>query len=669
MSTVKVQTQDDVSYDVFSKRIREHFSSFANGPIFTTSAVGLFEAFLNGLPAEYRQHYTCHACRDFVETFGGLVSISSSGKIKSVMWPTKVPNLFKGSVASMLKIIDSTTVKGVFLHGKQIWGTPVTGEWNHMSVVDAPAFHHSLKTSRQMMAEKVEDYGMLWRSLAEFKQDTVEQSIAVLQSGSVYRGDRFLGIAEWFLGLKKSLSSTKHTKARDNLVWLAVATAPSGYCHIRGTMIGTLLDDLVSGYTLEAVVARFSAKTDSSQYQRAQTAPTVGNIEQAEKVVERLGLKNSLQRRYMSLEEIPQFVWRPPMAKPVSAGSGGIFSGLSTKEKASIPDPFRDLPPAIMTWRKFSEKVLPTATKIEVMVGDPTRFAALVTAVHPDSPSIFQWSNPVSWYYHGGVDAEMRRRVEDAGGQYYGCEIRASLSWNTYTDLDLHCEGPCGHIFYGSKRDGFGGWLDVDANGGAPITIEPVENIRWVNAPVGHYTFYVHNFSERSSKPNRYNAELEIAGKLFHFEGELYRTNSKADLISFHYQKGVVPPIRGVAKDAVSAWGLDTNRFYPVAGIVKSPNLWGDHPVEHAGDHTFFLIEGCKDIEQGKGRGFFNEMLKPDLREIRKTLEAYTASTPIETGDGSPACGLGFSKDADWGVTLRVTSGSITSTYKIDRLD
>ncbi|MNP27357.1 hypothetical protein D3C76_1202590 [compost metagenome] len=110
-------------------------------------------------------------------------------------------------------------------------------------------------------------------------------------------------------------------------------------------------------------------------------------------------------------------------------------------------------------------------------------------------------------------------------------------------------------------------------------------------------------------------------------------------------------------------------QFVEVEGITKSPNMWGENNVTHVGEHVFFLIKDCKDLSEGLGRGFFNETLKSELVQYRRVLEAYTAQTPIEGVEEASACGVGYSKDSEWNVTLKVTSNGNTRLYKVDRWD
>ncbi len=119
------------------------------------------------------------------------------------------------------------------------------------------------------------------------------------------------------------------------------------------------------------------------------------------------------------------------------------------------------------------------------------------------------------------IDAEIKQRVEAAGGRYEGVDIRASLLWNNTNDLDLHVIAPSGeHIYYAHKRSACGGWLDVDMNVRGETT-KPVENVQWTrgSAPAGRYKVFVQNYRSRprnrpysANRPNsRFQGRFERA--------------------------------------------------------------------------------------------------------------------------------------------------------------
>ncbi|MGG0794784.1 hypothetical protein ABE137_12360 [Brevibacillus laterosporus] len=663
------------NYPQFSEAIKERFASFNDKPLFTTDAENLFEIFLKNLPENARQHYTCRCCKNFVERFGGLVSIFENGELSSVLWDEEeTPKFFLKAVKAMKKIVLASRVKGVFVSSERVLGTPTFGGWEHMSVtLPTEKVHRSmLKTAGQEMAEKKEVFRILVSGLIEYPLEAVNQAVTLLESETLYRSDRVLGVAKFVQELHNKRINAKNSRKRDNITWLAVATAPSGFCHIKSSMIGTLLDDIVSGYSIDVISRRFAEKMNPSNYMRAQSAPTQGNIQQAEKIVEKLGFSESLKRRYATYEEIPQFIWQDKKTvKEEVKKSGGVFGNITPKEKQTVHSNIMNLPTTVMTWDKFSRTVLPTAESIEVMVDNPNRLMALVTASDEDAPNILQWDNTFSWYYHGGIDGEIKRRVEDAGGQYENNEIRCSLIWESYTDLDLHAIAPSGEsIDYTHKRSRCGGWLDVDANAGSGTTMYPVENIRWANgqARQGRYQFFVHNFAERGNDITPFKVELEVAGKIYTFSDAL-RDKQKVVVFTFDYIKGQAPNITSTSYTSDDAWAIPVNNFVKVKGITNSPNLWGEEKSTHVGHHIFFLLEGAKDKSEGKGRGFFVETLKPELREIRKTLEAYTANTPIEGVEQATACGVGYSRDSEWNLVVKVTANNSTRIIKIDRWD
>jgi hypothetical protein len=121
------------------------------------------------------------------------------------------------------------------------------------------------------------------------------------------------------------------------------------------------------------------------------------------------------------------------------------------------------------------------------------------------------------------IDAEIQKRVLEAGGMHEGVDIRASLIWNNRNDLDLHVRTPGKeHIYFGAKRATCGGELDVDRNVRGETT-KPVENTRWAKgaARKGHYRVWVENycFHEGKHEPTPFRVELEINGTVQHFSG------------------------------------------------------------------------------------------------------------------------------------------------------
>ncbi|MHC4748948.1 MAG: hypothetical protein ACYTFW_03655 [Planctomycetota bacterium] len=408
-SQVGQHNQDE--YEAFLDGIQKQFAKtvfVCRKALFTTNATGLFDVFLGALPENIRQHYTCNACKKFVDMFGGIVAIDPVGETIPAMWPTAAPHIYRNSVNEVRAIVAKAKVTGVFLSRENPWGKPVTGEWQHMAVVpDGVTFNNPLQTPSQAMAEKREDYKSLLNGLRQFPLDAVKQALRVLETDTLYRSEKVIGVARWLCDVHEQRNLIKNKRIQTNLTWLAVAKAPAGFCHIKSSMIGTLLEDIVTGRSFGSVSRRFYDKMHPLQYQRPQVAPTVGNIAQAEKVIKKFDAAGALDRRFARIDEV-KLIWKPTdqFESPIETG-GGVFGHLKPKGAYEIRE--MNIPPITMTWSKFKETVLQSAEAIEFYIS-PSRdsYTALVTAVNYNAPPILQWDserqrNPVSWYlYHNG---------------------------------------------------------------------------------------------------------------------------------------------------------------------------------------------------------------------------------------------------------------------------
>lgn len=200
--------------------IRESFeNAVATGvPLFTTDAHNLYECFLRGLPAEARQHYNCNACRRFVDTYGGLVTINSMGAIQPVMWIFDVPKFFSPAVLNVyVEIMEEARVTGVFVTSEKRLGVAQTGVWSHMCV-DVPEnirYTSRLNTAHQAACDKNEAFKMLQYACNKYSTYTVMTAVNLLRSESLYRGEKTLGVAEWFLDVKKKANEL-HDRFRTN---------------------------------------------------------------------------------------------------------------------------------------------------------------------------------------------------------------------------------------------------------------------------------------------------------------------------------------------------------------------------------------------------------------------------------------------------------------------
>lgn len=412
-------TEHDRDYHRLREAVAARLAA-ARGPLFETDADlddagevdALYGALLGGLDPGWRQVYACSACRRFLRRYGGVVSIDEAGRAAPLLWAEEDAGpTFGAAVAALRERVRKAEVTGVVVSAEAVWGRPDAGGWRHLGgAVDAGlVYTGAVLTAGQRAAALRQDFESLGRAVASYDRKTTKAALRLLEGEQLFRGEAVLGMAKWFDGVLASLEQFgkkgKKARRRANVMWRAVAGAPAGFCHVRSSMIGTLLDDIAAGKRFADVERAFRAKMHPLQYQRPQRAPSAGNIKQAEAIVAKLETAGALERRYARLDDL-ELLWRgPEVGQPVMATIGkavaGVFDHLRPGRRGA---PALDgVPSKTLTWVKFRRTVLPGAGRIEIEVPERGGFYALVTAARPEAPPIIQWDapdrrNPVTWY-------------------------------------------------------------------------------------------------------------------------------------------------------------------------------------------------------------------------------------------------------------------------------
>lgn len=409
----------EIDYQAFRAGLRTTFDRATAGQtkVFQTDATGLWQAYLRLLPKSERQIHDCSCCRHFIERFGGLVCISDEGVPWSAMWNVHyVPPFYAAIVRELKTIVEQARPTRVFYTRSQVWGTPVSPEtdFEHLCVVPMErsfVYKERALSPGQASALVRENVKTVEWALTDYGPKVLDEALRVLATGTLERSEKFTGPIQWLRKLHDWPKGTRNQDIRNNILLRAVAMAPEGFCHIKSSVVGPLLDDIKAGLPFHEIERRHREKLHPLKYQRPQAAPAAGNVAAAEKLVDTLGIEPSLHRRYARFDELPYDVaiWIPkPYRDPQRRG--GVFGHIATKNERRGIDPTPPsvkVPPVVMTWDKFLRTVIAARIdgpdQIEILVPSSGGFVAMVTATNSDAPPILKWDwdeerNPFSTY-------------------------------------------------------------------------------------------------------------------------------------------------------------------------------------------------------------------------------------------------------------------------------
>lgn len=657
----------------YKEALQLHFKSLVEGQsvLFVTDVDKdkMWDTYLNGFPEAERQEHNCSACRHFIKHYGSIVAIKDNKLV--TMWQFASGLIIFDNISNELhRLVSTSPVKDIFVQKFATMGTDFNHEntetsgvitWHHMfcKLPNELVSKRNADTDDTVKAAYRDSRQVFKRSLDELTIDAVDTVMDMIKQNSLYRGEESKDTLAKFRTYQLEYKALRPDQ-KENYCWI---NANNNYVsRIRNTAMGTLLTNISEGMELDRAVAAFESIMAPANYKRPTPVLTKKMIEEAEQKIAELGYSESLDRRFAIKEDI--IVGNTLFVDRNVKKATGVFSEL--KEGVTI-NPKTLSKMEEMNIDVFIANVLPKIDSLEVLLENThqANLVSILTAVNAGAPSMFKWDNPFSWSYKDALTDSMKEKVKRAGGRVDG-ELRMSLEWSNFDDLDLHVVCPNRfEIYYGTKKDfTTGGTLDVDMNAGGGTTRTPVENIIFPDKATmieGEYLVFVNQFAKRESIDYGFAVEIECNGQLFSF-GYDKIVSGKIEVARVKYSKknGIeVTSSLSTKTTSKEIWNLKTNQFHKVPLMMYSPNYWGGDGTGNK--HIFFILEGAKSDESP--RPFFNEFLKSELEKNKRVFEALGSKLKIEPAD-KQLSGLGFSSTNRNELIVRVT-GSFSRTLKL----
>jgi hypothetical protein len=612
-----------------------------------------------------KQEHNCNNCKSFLRQYSGIVAIEDNKRIS--LWDDiNAPAEFKESVDAMREYIHSLPITDIFLTDDKHCGTDQnrngldTITWEHFYFMSPLRFvdTNTIDRTRGKFRTARKQFE---RALKELKLEAVDTVIELIAQGSLYRGNTYSNMLTQFRSALVDYNSIVGENAqvteddRTNHTWTTVTDVHESTISIRNTSIGTLLVNLSEGMDLDMAVTKFEVVVAPTNYKRPSALVTPKMIDNAKAKLTDLGLLDSLERRYATPVDLSAedflFVDR-------SSELTDVFDDMSKDSKKRINVKSLKKVEEI-TIEKFIKDVLPTTKSVELLLQNNhlPKMVSLITGENKDAKSLFQWDNLFSWSYTGGITDSIKERVKAAGGQVTG-ELRISLSWFNFDDLDLHVVCPDGFKIYyprtNKRHTRSGGNLDVDMNAGSGTTRQGVENIIFPikeNMLEGIYEVRVNQFVRRELVDEGYDIQIEHDGNItdVHYDKSPRNTDI---VVNINYSKSEGITFDKDLDSKVSTkkkWGVETNSFIQVKHLLLSPNYWGENKTGNK--HYMFMLDNCLNDEVA--RPFFNEFLKSEFNENRKVFEVMGGKMKVEPSQDQLS-GVGFSETIASEVILRV---------------
>lgn len=663
------------NFKPFAAKIAAAFQAMSQGELHVVDIAGddIWQAYLAAFPPGTNEIYRVRTEHDgsydraFVRKLGNVVRLKD-GKVTSIWDTADLPAPYDVVAAVLAAKVRNAPIIGVYRTKESTLGYEssieqleggATHRWYHFHAkIDRK---HQAASPDEARGQINTNIGVYKRALTELTLSAFDDVLELINSNGLYRGDEhkanITALRSLFL---KGADLCADSLVANRFIWESFAANPPGVTLLRNTVIGTLLVDLSEGVPLEDAVRSFETKVAPANYRRPTALITQRMVDDAAATLAHLGLESALDRRLAVLSDVSvnNVLW---VDNSVKAQMKDGIAGLLAKDVKAPP--FNPKLVVDIGVDDFMQKILPVVSSMEVLFANPLA-GNLVTLTAPgvaDAAPLFKWNNGFAWSYAGNVADSIKEKVKRAGGNV-DADLRVSLAWSNYDDLDLHSDSPYGHVYFGDKQR----ILDVDMNI-SPTTRSPVENQSWVRPRAGTYVIKVHCYTPRETIDVGFTLEMAYNGKVEQYSYPKV-ARGMLECLQFNVDnRGEVTEIKLLDKNLVGGsisqerWGLKTETFIKVNTLLLSPNFWDDQAVGNK--HWFFILEGCATDEPT--RGIYNEFLRNDLDKHRKVFEVLGNRTkcPVSTEQLS---GLGFSSTQRNTLTVRVKGTGLQATYNIN---
>ena len=427
----EVAAAQSKQFNQFLTEVRAHFDKqmAEHGPYLYRTYNGALRkspfnsTYLNSFDTpELRQHHNCACCRGWMRQMAGAVFIRADGTAVSAFWDPAVITdpVYRPAVEAMKKLAESTPVSTVFAHSEEIVGFEESGGFNHFfSKLPPSIVFEDWKLGKQIN-ELNNDYTGLKDSLRDYSPEVTKVAASLLASADAFKSEQnFADRAQFLVDAHEQVGAIKHTLHRDNLIRRLGVTAPAGWARPRSNILAIVLDALAEGKPAQVALKLFNLQLDPMRYRRTEEeAVKKGQIQAAEKLIERLGLASALARRPAKLVDVPSWLWQPKVeetAAEVDAKPASVFQKLldksKTRERVKTEVVHGTIDGGHITFQRLLETVLPRAVSTQVWIpGDntPLNFRQYLTQVDPEAKHLWKWETeekrqPLSayMYLHG----------------------------------------------------------------------------------------------------------------------------------------------------------------------------------------------------------------------------------------------------------------------------